>query len=477
MQMRLKAIGLSAALSAALAGLATQAQAGTAVVSGCSGVSLPPSVVTGIMKPVVTGVAAPLENGVNGVLGAVGNLPLIGTLPGTVNTNATGLLNQAASGQPITLSALTTSGTVVGPADTCVTTSDEITLNQEAGIAIGGNKITGLGANGAAATAGEVGSIALGNNASTAAGATNALALGTGASAANANSVALGAGSTANANLAAAAFRPGGAAVAGASASGEVSVGGAGSFRRLTNVAAGSADTDAANIGQLKAVDARVSAVETLGLRYDDATKTKATLGGAGGTTITNLRAGLVSAASTDAVNGAQLHATNEALAQLSKTAVEYDTDTNGNRTNSVSLQGGDTTKPVQVRNVARGQAGTDAANMDQLREVEASSRSYTDQQFSSVNAKIERVDARIDDVEDEARQAAAIGLAAASIRFDDRPGKVSMGVSGGVWRGESALAAGLGYTTETGKVRVNATASVAGGEVGAGAGMSFTFN
>ena len=48
---------------------------------------------------------------------------------------------------------------------------------------------------------------------------------------------------------------------------------------------------------------------------YDDPSHTSVTLDGVGGTTVTNVAAGAVDAASTDAVNGSQLFATNQDVA------------------------------------------------------------------------------------------------------------------------------------------------------------------
>ncbi|WP_240057217.1 YadA-like family protein [Paraburkholderia azotifigens] len=93
----------------------------------------------------------------------------------------------------------------------------------------------------------------------TAAG-TNAIAIGYNASATAANSVALGSNSTTTANLSAAAYNPGSATLSGTTAAGEVSIGYAGAERRLTNLAAGSAATDAVNVSQLTAEDAKVNA-------------------------------------------------------------------------------------------------------------------------------------------------------------------------------------------------------------------------
>ncbi|WP_454694206.1 YadA-like family protein [Achromobacter aegrifaciens] len=166
------------------------------------------------------------------------------------------------------------------------------------------------------------GSTALGYNAR--ATADNALALGRDAQVSHAGSVALGANAVANgATLAASAYRSGTAAVAGAAPVGEVSIGSAGAERRLTNLAAGAADTDAVNVSQLKSVADNVGSLGDRAVAYDGKSgdpKNLITLAGpasadgglTGGTKLTNLARGAVSAASTDAVNGSQLHETNQ---------------------------------------------------------------------------------------------------------------------------------------------------------------------
>ena len=94
-------------------------------------------------------------------------------------------------------------------------------------------------------------------------------------------------------------------------AAGEVSIGAPGQERQITNVAAGSAPTDAVNLAQLQAVSfATGNAVQ-----YDDAThatvtmdSTTSTDGGlTGGTTLGNLHQAALTATSTQAVNGAQM--------------------------------------------------------------------------------------------------------------------------------------------------------------------------
>jgi trimeric autotransporter adhesin len=67
--------------------------------------------------------------------------------------------------------------------------------------------------------------------------------------------------------------------------------------------------------------------------------------------------------------------------------------------------------------------------------------------------------------------------LAAASLRYDDRPGKLSVSMGGGYWRNEGALAFGAGYTSENGRVRANLSGATTGGNVGVGAGISLTLN
>ncbi len=101
------------------------------------------------------------------------------------------------------------------------------------------------------------GSTAVGYEAT--ASADNALALGRQAQARHAGSVALGANAVADGStLGTVAFDPGGGPIAGTAPVGEVSLGSSGAERRLTHVAAGATDTDAVNVSQLRAVDAKI---------------------------------------------------------------------------------------------------------------------------------------------------------------------------------------------------------------------------
>ncbi|WP_425108054.1 beta strand repeat-containing protein, partial [Burkholderia ambifaria] len=151
----------------------------------------------------------------------------------------------------------------------------------------------------------------------------------------------------------------------------------------LSNVKAGTADMDAVNVSQLKSSglvgeDGKSRAAITYDKNTDGTPNYKsATLAGEGGTTLTNVKAGALSATSTDAVNGSQLFATNENLGNLKDTltdggvidkttgeslAVVYDSTTK----DKVTLAGGKT--GTTLSNVKAGTADMDAVNVSQLK-------------------------------------------------------------------------------------------------------------
>ncbi len=253
-------------------------------------------------------------------------------LPAPLSIDVAGLLANAAAGAPITLQVIASDGTLVGPASQCNAAADGYTLNTPAGIGIGGNRITGLGATGQEATAGEINSIAMGNRAATAATATNSIAigpdasvginatggvaLGSAASVTAANGVALGAGSLAD-RAPLAGYAAFGLATPQTSI-GAISVGTVGGERQITNVAPGSAPTDAANLAQLQGIAALIPSNP---VTYDDPTHTVVTFTGAGGTLLTKVLPGALNATSSDAINGSQLFATNQQV-QLNTTAI-----------------------------------------------------------------------------------------------------------------------------------------------------------
>ncbi len=306
---------------------------------------------------------------------------------------------------------------------------------------------------------------------------TNSVAIGPQSVASGTNSVAAGNGAIATGN-------------------GSIALGQGAQANNANDVALGSGSTSQVAVG--------TSGATIKGTRYAFAGVAPVgtvSIGSAGAErTITNVAAGRISETSTEAINGSQLNATNQAIESLqtgvgtiTKNAVQYDLNSDGSKKNSITLQGGDINAPVIISNVGAGVANNDAVNVGQLKQTVTEAKTfaiqtannytdtvatktlgqandYTDQKFNQLNQEL-------DGVRSEARQAAAIGLAAASLRYDDRPGKLSVAVGGGLWRSESALAFGAGYTSENGRVRGNVSGTASGGHVGVGAGLSFTLN
>ncbi|MER9666614.1 YadA C-terminal domain-containing protein [Mesorhizobium sp. M0185] len=77
-----------------------------------------------------------------------------------------------------------------------------------------------------------------------------------------------------------------------------------------------------------------------------------------------------------------------------------------------------------------------------------------------------------------EARAGTALALATAGLRYDDRPGKLSLAGGFGHFKGQSGLALGLGYSPSL-DFRLNAavSASTNRGDVGVSVGASWTLN
>jgi autotransporter adhesin len=251
-------------------------------------------------------------------------------------------------------------------------------------------------ANGANSSALGYGSLAY-SDGSTALGAsakvsgTNSLALGYNASVTAANSVGLGANSTTTANLKQAAQQFGTSGIVQAiQAVGEVSVGSAGNERRVTNVAAGAADTDAVNVSQLKGVSQQISAIDSSDtMRYfkadgpqdgtGDAAVTQGTYAVAAGANANASGHDSVAFgfnASASALNSAAFGANSAASASNSLAvgadsgafavnSVALGAGSVANRANTVSV--GAAGKERQITNVAAGTATTDAVNVGQL--------------------------------------------------------------------------------------------------------------
>ena len=225
---------------------------------------------------------------------------------------------------------------------------------------------------GTEASATSAGSVAIGYRTFISQSATNSMALGLGSSVSAANAVAIGynavadranavsvgsstqqnqiinvAAGTANTdavnlgqmNAAINAVAGGGspnAVVYDTSAHTSVTLGNAGTPVKVSNVANGVANNDAVNVAQLQAMGGTINSsgvVTNSFVAYDDTTKGSITLKGTGGTTITNVKAGGLTANSTDAVNGGQLYQTNANVANLAANVANI----TGNVTNTVN--------------------------------------------------------------------------------------------------------------------------------------------
>ena len=357
------------------------------VVDVCTGLSLNESDLTALLGEVNTGIVTPLQTNLNGLLGPLSTLLLPG-LPSPLNINVGDIVGNAVAGNPISVDVLNSNNTIVGPGE-CNVTVDGLTLNNPAGIGIGGNQITGLG-EGEVASAGTADSIAFGNGATTGLTATGAIALGTDAEVTAVNGMALGTGSTASA-INSVALGTGSLA----DRINSVSVGALGAERQITNVLDGTADTDAATVGQ---VNASIAAAVGDTVTYDSAAHTTITLDGVGGTTITGLAAGTLDATSTDAVNGSQLFATNQNVTANADDIDAIDTRVTANEGDIAALQ--DTsvmyTDATQTAIALGGAGGTTISNVADGELSATSTEAVNGSQLFATNQAVDALDGRV---------------------------------------------------------------------------------
>ncbi|WP_375637167.1 MULTISPECIES: Vomp family autotransporter [unclassified Bartonella] len=286
-------------------------------------------------------------------------------------------------------------------------------------------------------------------------------------------------------------------------------------------------------------IDDVINKVDTDALKWNDKEKAYDANRDGKPSKIINVADGKIVEGSKDAVNGGQLWETNERVTGVEKDvkhltnrvdnisttvtdigetvfnienkvndiaedAVRYDRDANGKKTNKITLAGGDASEPVLIDNVADGKiekGSKEAVNGGQLHDytkeqmkiILDESKHYTDQRVNNIvidaiddavdqskqytDMKFNVLNYSIESVKKEARQAAAIGLAVSNLRYNDTPGKLSVGFGTGLWRSQSAFAFGAGYTSENGKYRSNISATTSGGHWGVGAGFNMTLN
>ena len=122
---------------------------------------------------------------------------------------------------------------------------------------------------------------------------------------------------------------------------GAVSVGSSSKTRQIINVAAGTKDTDAVNVAQLKKA---LESISTEGLTIQDGPSVTGDGIDGGNQKVTGVEAGEISSTSTDAVNGSQLHALQQEAGKHTKVVngsniTVEETDQDGQKTYKVGLQ------------------------------------------------------------------------------------------------------------------------------------------
>ncbi|EHX6518847.1 trimeric autotransporter adhesin SadA [Salmonella enterica] len=342
--------------------------------------------------------------------------------------------------------------------------------------------------------------IGIGLNTLVMADAINGIAIGSNARANHANSIAMGNGSqtTRGAQTDYTAYNmdtP-------QNSVGEFSVGSEDGQRQITNVAAGSADTDAVNVSQLKVTDSRVAAntesinnlntqVSSLDTRVTNIengigdivttgstkyfkTNTDGVDANAQGADSVAIGSGSIAAAENSVALGTnsvadeantvsvgsstqQRRITNVAagvnntdavnVAQLKASeagSVRYETNADGSVNYSVLNLGDGSGGTTRIGNVSAAVNDTDAVNYAQLKHSVEEANTYTDQKMGEMNSKIKGV-------ENKMSGGIASAMAMAGLPQAYAPGANMTSIAGGTFNGESAVAIGISMVSESG--------------------------
>ncbi|MCB7133416.1 YadA-like family protein [Salmonella enterica subsp. enterica serovar Hillegersberg] len=231
--------------------------------------------------------------------------------------------------------------------------------------------------------------IGIGLNTLVLADAINGIAIGSNASANHANSIAMGNGSqtTRGAQTGYTAYNMD----APQNSVGEFSVGSEDGQRQITNVAAGSADTDAVNVGQLKVTDERVAQntqnISNLNNQIGSLDTRVTNIENNMGDIITTGSTKYFKTNSTgpDAnAQGADSVAMGAGSIAAADNSVALGTGSVANEENTISV--GSSTNQRRITNVAAGKNATDAVNVAQLKASEAGSVRYSTNEDGSVD-------------------------------------------------------------------------------------------
>ncbi len=415
-------------------------------------------------------------------VGAVGmERQIVNVAPGEISATSTDAIN----GSQLFAVANSLSGqitTIVNNAQThyySVNDGDSHGGNYANDGATGTNSMAG-GVNASSAGAGAV---AMGYNSNAAAN--NSVAMGAGSQSSVEGGVALGAGSVANTAAGVAGYVPAGATpgqtaaiLATTSTSGAVSVGDAstGLYRQITGVAAGTADSDAVNVAQLRAlrnsIDPQLTHYYSVNdggqqsgnYNNDGATGVNSMAGGvnstATGTNSTALGANSHATATNSTALGAgstASHANSVAIGNGSATTVGAQTNYNAAYVGSSNSTGEVNMGGRTITGVAPGIAQTDAVNVSQLR---AGVNYAIDQSKAYTDARITNIEGDVWSMKRDFRGATSSAMAMAGLPQAYLPGKSMLAVGMGGYQGEYGVAVGLSGITENGRYVYKASAS-----------------
>ena len=284
---------------------------------------------------------------------------------------------------------------------------------------------------------------------------------------------------------------------------GEFSVGSEDGQRQITNVAAGSADTDAVNVGQLKVTDERVAQntqsitnlnnqvtnldtrvtniengigdIVTTGSTKYFKTNTDGVDANAQGKDSVAIGSGSIAAADNSVALGTgsvadeentisvgsstnQRRITNVAagknatdavnVAQLKSSeagGVRYDTKADGSIDYSNITLGGGNGGTTRISNVSAGVNNNDAVNYAQLKQSVQETKQYTDQRMVEMDNKLSKTESKLSG-------GIASAMAMTGLPQAYTPGASMASIGGGTYNGESAVALGVSMVSANGR-------------------------
>ena len=250
---------------------------------------------------------------------------------------------------------------------------------------------------------------------------------------------------------------------------GEFSVGSEDGQRQITNVAAGSADTDAVNVGQLKVTDAQVSqntqSITNLNTQVTNLD-----------TRVTNIENGIGDIVTTGSTkyfktntDGADANAQGKDSVAIGSgsiaaadNSVALGTGSVADEENTISV--GSSTNQRRITNVAAGVNATDAVNVSQLKSSEAGgvrydtkvnyaqlkqsvqeTKQYTDQRMVEMDNKLSKTESKLSG-------GIASAMAMTGLPQAYTPGASMASIGGGTYNGESAVALGVSMVSANGR-------------------------